>query len=87
MEGSIQTCIEHIVPPNSFSTSNAAALRLTALQNPKQTNFDRLLNLGQTLSTLQSLMLLLRLAASELGKALTERTSFRPKFGLEPFFV
>jgi hypothetical protein len=38
MEGAIQTCIEHIVPPNSLSTNDAAALRLTFVKHLAQAN-------------------------------------------------
>src|SRR5271165_7161718 len=38
MEGSIQTCIERIIPPNSLSTSDAAALRLAFVKHLAQVN-------------------------------------------------
>ena len=38
LEGSIQTCIERIIPPNSLSTSDAAALRLAFVKHLAQAN-------------------------------------------------
>ena len=38
MEGSIQTCIERIVPPTSLSASDGAALRLTFVKHLAQVN-------------------------------------------------
>ena len=38
MEGSIQTCIERIVPPNSLPANEAAALRLTFVKHLAQAN-------------------------------------------------
>jgi hypothetical protein len=38
MEGSIQTCIERIIPPNSLSTNDAAALRLAFVEHLAQAN-------------------------------------------------
>ena len=38
MEGAIQTCVERIVPPNSLSTNDAAALRLAFVKHLAQAN-------------------------------------------------